>query len=138
MMAETNGDTIDQALSQMDATLYQQLSGLSLVQQARLNRLQRQLKAQTIRYGPGDERVLATQAEIDIGQAVMCRVSVARSQTTTVTPQAPANGWVIHGYCEKMRSFNRFPSFPSYWSTQKRSGFGITAIRSPIKMVTFC
>jgi hypothetical protein len=83
--------------SNSDAQTAQQLGGLTLVRQARINQQQREATALTAEYGATDADVVALKTSIGAQQAVASVLGATRDIANTTAPTVPANGWVLHG-----------------------------------------
>jgi hypothetical protein len=83
--------------SNNDALTAQQLTGLTLIRQSRLNQQQREAAALTAEYGAADSEVVALNDSITTQQSLASVLGATRDIATTTTPTVPANGWVLHG-----------------------------------------
>jgi hypothetical protein len=83
--------------STVDTQTSQQLTGIGLVRQARVNQQQREVAALAAQNGATDPGVVALQASIASQQSLVTVLGVTRDIATTQAPAVPANGWVLQG-----------------------------------------
>jgi len=82
----------------ISAQATQQLKGLTLVRQAKINQLQRQAASLTAQNGPTDPTVVALQATIKSQQILAAQLGAAQTMVSTSVPPVPSRGWVVYGY----------------------------------------
>jgi hypothetical protein len=70
---------------------------LSLVQQARLSRLNRAATAAVAAYGAGSSQAAAVQQAVAATRTASSRLTVLHAQLTTTAPTVAAAGWALHG-----------------------------------------
>jgi hypothetical protein len=76
----------------------QQMNGLTLVRQAKINQLQRQATALAAQSGATDPTVVALQATIKTQQVLAAQLGAAKTLVSTNAPAVPSGGWVVYGY----------------------------------------
>ena len=101
-ISSVNAATAQSALllgaTTISAQATQQLNGLTLIRQAKINQLQRQVTSLAAQNGATDPTVIALQATIETQPTLVAQLGAAKTLVSTNTPTVPAGGWVIYGY----------------------------------------
>lgn len=84
-------------LAAADTGSAQTILNLKMVQQARLSQLKRTAETLKQQYGADDPSVIAAESAVKAGSARVTRIAAAHQELDTPTPQAAADGWVLHG-----------------------------------------
>ena len=94
----TVNSQVASTLGTADSNVAQSVQALSQVHQARLA-LQTRIAAGVVtQFGANSAQAQAAQATVANTKLVVARIAVVRSQISIVTPQVPANGWVLYGH----------------------------------------
>lgn len=92
--------TFNQSTAVITAHVPRQFTILSAVRQARVNLLQRQVRALAAKPASTttSASVKSLRATIQLHQSALARFGAVSTQSSTPAPAVPANGWVLHGH----------------------------------------
>lgn len=88
---------VTEIVSGADTLTTQRAQTLSLVQQAKVTRANRNAAAASAQYGSGSTQASAAQTAAKSAAAISARVAVFHQQAATTAPTVPENGWILHG-----------------------------------------
>jgi hypothetical protein len=90
-------DGVTDIVGGADTLTVERAQTLSLVQQARVTRANRNAAAAAAQYGSGSTQAGAAQSAAKSAATLSARVAVFQQQAATTAPAVPENGWALHG-----------------------------------------